>query len=39
MCATEDNLSKVLDEKTSILHLSGHGAKNDADHFHIKENP
>jgi hypothetical protein len=39
MCATENNLSKVLVKKTSILHLSAHGFKNDANNFHIKENP
>jgi hypothetical protein len=39
ICATENNLSNVLDKKTSILHLSAHGFKNDVDNFHIKENP
>jgi hypothetical protein len=35
MCATEDNLIKVFNEKTSILHLSAPSAKDDADHFHL----
>ncbi len=39
MCATENNLSNVLVNKTSILHLAAHGFKNDDENFVIKENP
>jgi hypothetical protein len=37
MCATEDNLSKVFDLKTSILHLSAHGALSEEGDFLVFE--